>query len=121
MRYDALFTAFDVSCASAAEARVLQDRVRQETVPDAVVWDEIVSSQGRSRVPHRIGDYFEEVMIRPSPRENSFRLIFHRRRDAGRFWKDVMVYLVCSIQKAELPVSVTFAYRGDEYPVEQAG
>jgi hypothetical protein len=121
MRRDPVFMAVDVSCASAAEARALQDRVRRETAPDAAVWDEIVSSEGRSRVPHRIGDYFEEVMIQPGPGENSFRLIFHRRRDAGRFWKDVMVYLVRAIEKSEPPASVAFAYRCDEYPAEPAG
>src|SRR5439155_18109780 len=101
MRYDALFTAFDVSCASAADARVLQDRVRREVAPDAVVWDEILNSECPSRVPHRVGDYFEEVMIRPGPGDGRFRLIFHRRRDAGRFWKDVMVRLVRTIEKSE--------------------
>ena len=72
---------------------------------------------------HRLGDYFNEVHLLPGPPEDSavFRLLFHRRSDAGRFWKDLMVRILRSLGQASADATVNLDYRGDEDPVALAG
>jgi len=72
-------------------ARVIVDEIR--TAPDGV-------EQVR-RVPHRLSDYFDAIRILPDNPENaaSFRIDFHRKSDAGRYWKDLMVRILREIQR----------------------
>ncbi len=71
---------------------------------------------------HRLGDYFTAIRILPDSQANpaSFRLVFHRRPDAGRFWKDLMVNILREIEAAPQKASIEVESKGEmESSLEQ--
>jgi hypothetical protein len=58
---------------------------------------------------HRLSDYFQEIPILPGPlnEPSTFRLVFRRRPDAGRFWKDIMVRVLQDVRAAVPGVRIT--------------
>jgi hypothetical protein len=118
MRYDPLFIACDVRCPSPEAASQVQELLRRETTPGAVMTVPVVSSEAASELSYRIGDYFEETLVLPDQDGDcqTFRLVFHRHPNAGRFWKDLMVRIIRSVEQAGPGISVTMVYRGDDYP-----
>jgi hypothetical protein len=70
-------------------------------------------------VPHRLGDYFAAIRLVPegpaSPR--LLRLVFHRRPEAGRFWKDLMVSILQEIESAPVKVSIDLEAKGERDPI----
>lgn len=70
-------------------------------------------------VRHRLGDYFAEIPMLPDAQANStsFRLVFHRRPEAGRFWKDLMVSILQEIDSAPQKASVELDSKGGMEPV----
>jgi hypothetical protein len=67
---------------------------------------------------HRLGNHFEAVQLLPEsvPASTSFRLLFHRRPTAPRFWKDYMVRVAGRIRDQAAVNKWTLEYRGDEEP-----
>jgi hypothetical protein len=120
MRTDPLFLLWTVNCSSPEEARRAQQWLPDMVAPDATIIEETRAfPDGRETVteqPHRVGDYFSSVRVLPgNGPPASFRLLFHRRPDAGRFWKDLMVRL---LQRARgtAETAPTLEYRGDQEP-----
>jgi hypothetical protein len=116
MRSDPLFVACEVRCPGREEAARIQDLVQHQTAPQAVLVDSVRAAGQATEVRHRIGDYFEAILVLPTPDNDPrrFRLVFHRRPDAGRFWKDVLVRVLRSIEEGSPGISVTLIYKGDD-------
>jgi hypothetical protein len=122
MRQPPAYTTWKITCQSPDDARALRqwlapridlDRVWTDTVRTAPDGVEQVQA-----IPHRLGDYFAEIRALPdvqSPPE-SFRLVFRRRPDAGRFWKDLMVNVLGAIRAGGRAASVEFDSKGDTAP-----
>ncbi|MGL4553491.1 MAG: hypothetical protein ACRC33_20180 [Gemmataceae bacterium] len=93
-----------------------------EIGPDRVLVDEVRALPGGvesvRREPHRLGDYFESVRTLPPVEKTptSFRLLFHRRPAAPRFWKDFMVRVLQEVREGAAGTTATLEYRGDEAP-----
>ena len=114
MRHDPVFLVFTITSPSWEEAQRLQEKLRNQIEPDAEIIDTCVSSEGTNDVHYRIGDFFEEIAIFPHVEKNAsrLRLVFHRRADAGPFWKDIMVRIVHSLE-TEPGNSVALDHQGD--------
>src|SRR5437868_6992141 len=116
MRDDPVFLAYDVRCLSPDQAAKVEEVVRRLGSRDAV-HTHTVSGGGRtSEVSHRIVDFFEAILVLPRLGEDprAFRLVFHRRPGAGRFWKDLMVRIVRAVEQMTPSAAVQLTYRGDE-------
>jgi hypothetical protein len=119
MRQQPTYISWRITCHSPKEAQALQqwlssridlDRVLTDTVhtyPDGVEHVETVR--------HRLGDYFTDIRMEsdaPAAPE-SFRIVFQRRPDAGRFWKDLMVDILQEIETAPQKVSIAIESKGN--------
>jgi hypothetical protein len=122
LRHDPLFTSWLVRCPSPEDARQLQQWLRNQIAPDAVFEDVVRPSPGGQATSavehHRLGDYFAEVRQLPGDLSDpaSFRVLFHRRSDAGRYWKDLMARVLQSIRQVADNTTTTLEFRGDEEP-----
>jgi hypothetical protein len=120
MRHDPNFTSWLIRCSSEAESQRLQrwllDRLDPDTRFETVrrAWPDGVES--KQAEAHRLSDYFESVRLLPGSPDSSstFRLLFHRRADAGRFWKDLMVQILRSLRETSTDAKITLDYKGDE-------
>src|SRR5262249_49322602 len=88
-------TIWKVTCHSSEQAQALQTWLSSRIDLDRVLADTArVTPNGVTQVqtvPHRLGDYFAAIRILPDSRADStsFLLEFHKRPEAGRFWKDL--------------------------------
>jgi hypothetical protein len=115
-RHDRLVISWLLKCDS-GQLRHIEGVLRTETGPDAAVIDTVTAfPEGREvseSVSHRVGDYFREIQIGSEPNNGTaiLKLTFHRRPDAGKFWKDVMMRILDSARRAgaeiELATDVT--------------
>lgn len=60
-------------------------------------------------IQHRLGSYFADIRILPDLEANptAFRLVFRRRPEAGRFWKDLMVDILQEVESTPQKACVT--------------
>ena len=116
MRHDPLYFAYDVHCPSPAEATRIQEMVRRDCATDAQMVVSIVSSEESCEKSYRIGDFFSDIFALPGlgGDTRALRLVFHRQPRAGRFWKDIMVRVLRSIENSGPDVAVNMAYKGDD-------
>ncbi len=116
MRSDPVFHAFDARCRSAEEAARVREALSASSGPDAVIPDLVRSRGQEASVAYRVGDFFREVLTLPGVGGDAcaVRVVFHRRPDAGRFWKDIMVRIVRAVEQTVPSAAVQLAYRGDE-------
>jgi len=127
MRHDPLFLLWSINCPSEASCLGLQRLLAREITPNTLFEEEVRSApDGRETVrreQHRLGDYFEKVQVFPAskPGAASFRLLFHRRTDAGRYWKDLMARVLQKMRAEAAPTTTTLEYRGDEIPADLEG
>lgn len=115
MRYDPVFLAYTVTSPTREDSRKIQEKLRKQIGPDSVMVDTRISAEGTEKIHHRIGDYFEEILLFSELEENpqQFRLVFHRHPRAGRFWKDIMVRLVRALETGDPKVAISMDYQGD--------
>jgi hypothetical protein len=120
MRHDPICTSWLIRCSGEAEAQRLQCWLLHRLDPDTLfesvrrAWpNELEAKQVEA---HRLGDYFASVRLQPGLPESSatFRLLFQRRADAGRFWKDLMVQILRSLRETSAEATTTLDYKGDE-------
>jgi hypothetical protein len=122
MRHDPLFLLWTITCPSVEDCHRLQQWLSDQITADAVLVEEVRAFpdgiETCRREPHRVGDYFESVHVFPSapPSPTSFRLLFHRRPTAPRFWKDLMVRILQKVREKAAQTTTTLEYRGDEEP-----
>jgi hypothetical protein len=126
MRQPPAYTTWKITCHSPGEAEALRqwlsgridlDRVWTDTVrvtPDGV--------EQVQTVKHRLGDYFAAIRLLPDAQANpaSFRLVFHRRPEAGRFWKDLMVNILQEIETSPQKASVALEPKGEGEPISNS-
>jgi hypothetical protein len=123
MRYDPTFLSWLIHCSSPEEARHLKDSLAEyitlDTVHENVIRSHPGGIEGDRIEPHRLGDYFEEIRVLAGTADlpSVFRVVFHRRPDAGRFWKDLMVRILVSLQKRSGDTEITLEYKGEEDPI----
>src|SRR5579872_6323317 len=94
-----LHTAWLIRCRDAAAAAQLGGRLAELIDLDRVVEDVVRTVPGgeekREVVRHRLGDYFTAIRLLPATDDAAaLQLEFTRRSDAGRFWKDLMVFIL---------------------------
>jgi hypothetical protein len=130
MRHDHLFFCWLVQCGSENQARGIQQRLEAIPVTSLTFSDTVravpTGSGCRQAQPHVVGDYFASVKILSEPSSASFQLLFQRKPDAPRQWKDVMMYVLRmvregSVRKESPPVQIVLKYRGDAYPPPESG
>ena len=90
--------------------RVLTDTVR--VIPNGV--------EQVQTVPHRLGDYFASIRMLPDS-QVTFRLIFQRRPEADRFWKDLMVNILQEIEATPQKATIELDSKGENEPVTPTG
>ena len=95
-----------ITCASSEAAQALKQWISSHIDLDRVLTDVARTTPGGVENVHvaryRLGDYFSIIgVLADSPANlNSFRLVFYRRPDAGRFWKDLLVNIIQEIETA---------------------
>jgi hypothetical protein len=117
------YTTWKITCLSAAEAEALQQWLASRIDLDRVVTDTVrVTPDGVEQVqavPHRLGDYFAAIRVLPDSEANpaSCRLVFHRRPEAGRFWKDLMVNILQEIEATPQKAIIDLESKGEMEPI----
>src|SRR5262249_10750667 len=116
------YTSWRITCHSPEEARALQRWLSSRIALDRVLTDTVrVIPNGVEQVqtvPHRLGDYFAAIRTLPDDQANpaSFQLVFHRRPEAGRFWKDLMVNILQEMETSPHKPAVELDSKGEMAP-----
>ena len=77
-------------------------------------------TEGRDYWDHdEMLDYFAAIRMLPDSQANptSFRLVFQKWPEAGRFWKDLMVNIVQQIELAAQKTSIDLESKGEVEPI----
>jgi hypothetical protein len=112
------YTSWKITCRSSEGAQALQQWLASRIDLDRVLTDTVrVTPNGAEQVQtvcHRLGDYFAAIRILAASPANpaSFRLVFHRHSDAGRFSKDLMVNILQEIETNPQKVSIDLESKG---------
>jgi hypothetical protein len=120
------YTTWKVTCQSSADAHALREWLASGIDLDRVMTDTVrVAPNGVEQVQaveHRLGDYFSEIRILPDTEENpaSFRLVFRKRPQAKKFWKDLMVSVLQGIEATPQKASIELDSKGETQPVTRA-
>jgi hypothetical protein len=123
MRQPPTYTVWKITCRSSEEAQALQQWLSSRIDLDRVLTDAVrVAPGGVEQVPtvrHRLGDYFAAIRLLPDSLASpaSFRLVFHRRPEAGRFWKDLMVNILQEIETTPQKASIALDAKGETEPI----
>ena len=123
MRKPPTYTSWKITCRSSEEAQALQHWLSSRIDLDRVLSDTVcVTPNGVEQaqtVRHRLGDYFAGIRMLPDSQANpaSFRLVFHRRPQASRFWKDLMVNIVQEIETTPQKASIVLDSKGAKEPI----
>jgi len=118
MRNDPLYFSWLIQCESEDDARRVKQVIEavpivQRTFEDAVRTFP-AGVETRQTNKHFVGDYFAGVDVLPASSPSSFRLVFQRKPDTGRYWKDVMMKVLRTVQDGPAKVRIALDYRGDE-------
>jgi hypothetical protein len=123
MHQPPIYTTWKVTCQSAEEADALKLWLNSRIDLDRVLTDTVrVAPNGVEQVQtvkHRLGNYFSDIHILVDSHANgaSYRLVFQRRPDAGRLWKDLMVKIVQEIEGISRNSSIQMDSKGDVEPI----
>jgi hypothetical protein len=119
MRQPPTYTSWKITCHSPEEVLSLQQWLSGRIDLDRVVTDTIrVMPNGVEQVQnvqHRLGDYFASIrMLQDSQLTPlSFKLVFQRKPEAGRFWKDLMVNILREIETTPQKASIVLDSKGE--------
>jgi len=106
------YTSWKITCHSPDDSRTLQQWLSSRIDLDRIVTDKVRTAPNGveqvQTVRHRLGDYFADISMLPDSQTTaaSFRLVFHKRPDAGRFWKDLMVNILQEIEATPQRASI---------------
>ena len=120
------YTSWKITCHSPADVQALQQWLSSRIDLERVLTDTVrVTPNGVEQVQtvaHRLGDYFAAIRVLPHPQANpaSFRLVFHRKTKAGRFWKDLMVNILQEIETTTQKASIDMDSKGEIEPVSSS-
>jgi hypothetical protein len=116
------YTAWKITCHSPEAAQALQQWLSSCIDLDRIFTDTVrVIPNGVEQVQavrHRLGDYFAAIRMLLDTQANpaSFRLVFHKRPEAGRFWKDLMVNILQEIEIAPPKAAIELDSKGEAEP-----
>ena len=116
------YTSWKITCHSSEEAQALQHWLASRIDLERVLTDTVrVLPNGVEQVEtvrHRLGDYFTDIRCLPDSQAApaSFRLVFHRRPEAERFWKDLMVNILQEIETTPQKASIDLESKGEMEP-----
>jgi hypothetical protein len=119
MRQPPTCTSWKISCHSPEEAQALQQWLASRIDLDRALTDTVRTTPNGveqvQAVQHRLGDYFAAIRILPDSQASpaSFRLVFHRRPEAGRFWKDLMVNVLREIETTTQKTAIELVSKGE--------
>src|SRR5689334_12465139 len=118
MRDDPTYTFWMLRCKNTDQSRQLRDSLQRTFMQNPTVEDVVrVFSSNAQVLPmaqgHRVAEYFEDVRVLPDESPASFRILFHRRPDADRYWKDVMVNILKQASD-DCGSEPKLVYRGDK-------
>ena len=117
------YTSWKITCHSSGDAQALQQWLSSRIDLNRVWTDTVcVIPNGVEQVRtarHRLGDYFAAIRMLPGSQANpaSFRLVFHRRPEAGRFWKDLMVNILQETETTPQKGSIELESKGEMEPI----
>jgi hypothetical protein len=117
------YTSWKITCRSSDEAQALQQWLSGRIDLERVLTDTLrVTPDGVEQVQtvrHRLGDYFAAIRVLPDSQANpaSFRLVFQRRPEAGRFWKDLMVNILQEIEATPQNAAIDLDSKGEIEPI----
>ena len=127
MRQPPTYTAWKITCHSSDEVLALQQWLSSRIDLKRVLTDTVrVTPNGVEQVQplrHRLGDYFAAIRMLPDSQANpaSFRLVFQRQPEAGRFWKDLMVNILQEIETTPQKASIDLDSKGEMEPNPTTG
>jgi hypothetical protein len=102
-----------IKCESPEKVRAIEQIAREKVALDNVLVSVASAFPGGAemqRIRHfRLGDHFDDIQVLDSEPSDpaSFRLVFRVRKDADRFWRDLLARVLDSIKKSADGVSVT--------------
>ncbi|HEV8059267.1 MAG TPA: hypothetical protein VGP68_05320, partial [Gemmataceae bacterium] len=117
------YTSWKISCNSSDGVHSLQQWLSSRLDLNRILTDTVrANPNGVEQIRtarHRLGDYFAAIRILPDAQANpeSFRVVFQRRTEAGRFWKDLMVNILQEIENSPEKASVMLDSKGELEPV----
>jgi hypothetical protein len=123
MRQSPICTTWKITCRSREGMEALQHWLSDRIALDRVLTDTIrVIPDDVERVEtvqHRLGDYFADIRILPNGHVSpeSFGLVFHKRPEAGRFWKDLMVNILQEIEATSRTISIELHSKQEMAPI----
>jgi Schlafen, AlbA_2 len=112
-------TTWKITCRSPEDAQALQQWLANHIGLDRVFTDTVRAAPNGveqvETVQHRLGDYFADIRTLPESTANrsSLRLVFHRRPNAGQYWKDLMVSILQEIEAAPQKASIAVESKGE--------
>lgn len=116
MRNGPEIAAWDVVCPSSNATRAVRELLDRDAGLHSVQVVTVRSGGTAHEESHRLGDYFRAIRVEPVAGEaaNTLRVVFERHPHAGRYWRDLMVRILHSIEGIGQDVKVVFAYRTEE-------
>ncbi len=123
MRQPPTYTVWKITCRSSEEAEALRQWLSGRIDLDRVLTDAVRVALGGveqvQTVPYRLADCFAAIRLLPDSQANpaSFRLVFHKRPEAGRFWKDLMVNILQEIEIGPQKASIDLDAKGETEPI----
>ena len=120
------YTTWKITCQSPEDAAALQQWLASHIDLDRVLTDTVRTTPGGveqvETVRHRLGDYFSEIRVLPSSaaEPTSFRIVFHRKPEGGRFWKDLMVSILREIETTYGHTSLVLESKAEMEPIASA-
>jgi hypothetical protein len=122
MRQPQTSTTWTITCRSAADCVALRELLSDRLSLDRVLVQTIQTWPGtvehQATVSHRLGDYFSAIHLVPESGNGStsLLLVFHRRPDAGRYWKDLMVNVLQEIEASSLQPMIELKSTSEKEP-----
>ena len=123
MRQPPTYTSWKISCNSSEGVQSLQQWLSRRLDLDRILTDTVRANPNGVEqirtVKHRLGDYFAAIRMLPdsAAKPESFRVVFQKRPEAGRFWKDLMVSILQEIENSPEKASVILDSKGELEPV----
>ncbi len=123
MRPSPAFITWKITCPSREGAQALKHWLSSRIDLGRVVTDTIRFGAGGNEktqlVQNRLSEFFSDIRVLTDEKAKPevFRLVFQRRPDAGRFWKDVMVNIVHDVAAMPETKSIIVESKGDRQPI----
>ncbi len=116
MQNGPLVIAWDIACPTSAKARSVRELLDREANLDAVQLVSVTGGGATQEQAHRLGDYFHDIRVEPRSLEepNVLRVLFRRLPHAGRYWRDLMVRVLQSINHLGNDIAIEMAYRVED-------